>query len=145
LVELDTDMDNPGLITVRKGGRVAFEYSILPMMVKNPVEGLWSWRGQWLLAVNGVLIADSRIVNAEKRVEEIFNWQVLDGKPIYFYVAGGKTKISYDGIDLPMQYDAVIHDQCCEPAAFNPGGGPKKVWFYALKNGLWYYNELGKY
>ena len=53
--------------------------------------------------------------------------------------------ISYDGEVLPVNYDEVIHYRCCEPAAFNVGGSEQMVWFYARRDGAWYYVELGKY
>ena len=34
---------------------------------------------------------------------------------------------------------------CCEPAAFNVAGNETMVWFHALRDGVWYYVEMGVY
>lgn len=35
--------------------------------------------------------------------------------------------------------------RCCEPAAFNVAGSETMVWFHALRDGVWYYVEIGVY
>jgi len=46
---------------------------------------------------------------------------------------------------LPYQYDEVVHYDCCEAAAFNVAGNERMVWFHALRDGIWYYVEMGVY
>jgi hypothetical protein len=60
-------------------------------------------------------------------------------------VQDGETHAAYHGQVLPMAYDYVFHGMCCEPAAFNVAGSGKMVWFYALKDGVWHYVEMGVY
>ncbi len=65
----------------------------------------------------------------------------------YFIIASLKISlyISYNGKTYSNTYDEVIHYKCCEPAAFNISNNENMVWFYALKNGFWYYVEAGIY
>jgi hypothetical protein len=110
-----------------------------------PLYYLGDWDGRWVVEANGMLIVDGQIVNQEWGDDEIFGCQELDGRPFYFFVQGGQTYLSYDGKTLPVSYDYVYHGMCCEPAAFNAGGNDQMVWFYALRDGLWHYVELGAF
>jgi hypothetical protein len=144
LVEVLMDSQKQDRIKVQRGGQVIFEFAILPMAVKNPVEGLWSWDGHWLLGVDGILIEDGKIYNQQAGVDEIFNWQLLGGKPFHFFSRAGKTGLSWGGKTLAIEYDEVVHGMCCEPGAFNPGGNSELAWFYARRGEMWYYVEVGK-
>ena len=53
--------------------------------------------------------------------------------------------VSSRGEALPYQYDEVVHYDCCEAAAFNVAGNERMVWFHALRDGIWYYVEMGVY
>jgi hypothetical protein len=114
-------------------------------LVDMPVKGLWSWEGHWLLEVDGFLIQDGEVLNESLGFEEIFGWQLLDGKPFYHFRKGPRVGISYGGVRLPVSYEEVIHYRCCEPAAFNNAGNEDMVWFYGLREGVWYYVEMGRY
>jgi hypothetical protein len=142
LVSVETRLDNPDRIYVMSGGKEVFSYAILPAAVKNPVDGLWSWNGQWFLGVNSRWIVDGKPFNPEASLDETYGWQVLMGQPFYFFTKMGKTGISWGGQPLPVEYDEVVHGMCCEASAFNPVSGSKFAWFYARLLGTWYYVEL---
>jgi hypothetical protein len=114
-------------------------------LVSSPVKGLWSWQGHWLMEVDGFLIQDGVNLNAKLGYEEIFGWQILNGKPFYYFRKGPRVGISYDGKILPVYYDDVFHYHCCGPAGYNAAGNGDMVWFYALRDGKWYYVEIGVY
>ncbi len=107
--------------------------------------GRRSWNGHWVLEVDGQVIIDGKNLNEELGYEEIFAWQLLAGQPFYFFRKGGRIGVSYAGQTLAPRYDDVIHDKCCEPAAFNVAGNGTMVWGYALRNGIWNYIEMGVY
>jgi PAS domain-containing protein len=114
-------------------------------LVDMPVKGLWSWDGHWLLEVDGFLIQDGEVLNEALGYEEIFGWQLLNGKPFYYFRKGPQVGVSYDGDTLPVYYDEVIHYRCCEASMFNNAGNEDMVWFYGLREGTWYYVEMGVY
>lgn len=72
-----------------------------------------------------------------------FGIQMINGKTFLFYSRGDLIHLNYAGRDLPYTYDRVVHDNKDETAIFNPGGNGKILWFYALRDGLWYYVEAG--
>jgi hypothetical protein len=113
--------------------------------VASPVKGLWSYGGNWLLEVDGFLIQDGENLNESLGYDEIFGWQLLNGKPFYYFRKGPRVGISYDGEALPVYYQEIVHYRCCEPAAFNNAGNQAMAWFYGLRDGEWYYVEMGEY
>ena len=42
------------------------------------------------------------------------------------------------------RYDEVIHGECCG-GMNNPRSSEHMVWFYARREGKWYYVEIGEY
>ncbi len=131
-------------VQVMQGEKQIYAFSAA-YLVGPPVKGLWSWQGHWLLEIDGFLIQDGESLNQRLGFEEIFGWQLLDGKPFYFFRKGPRIGISYDGQVLPVTYDDIPHYRCCEPAAFNAAGNGDMVWFYGLRDGTWHYVEIGKY
>ena len=67
----------------------------------------------------------------------------LNGKPVEFVIENGVSRLRYNGSDLPFTYDRIITDAQGEAAQFNPGSSAHVLWFYALRDGLWYYVEIG--
>lgn len=130
---------------VRHGDQAVYTVHNKPIGPANPLKGLWSWNGHWVLEVDGQVIVDGRSLNEELGYQEIFAWQLVNGQPFYFFGKGGRIGVSYAGQTLPPRYDEVIHYQCCEPAAFNVAGNGIMVWGYALRNGIWDYVEMGVY
>lgn len=129
---------------VMQGDRQVYAFSAA-YLVAPPVKDLWSYEGSWLLEVDGFLIQDGENLNERLGYEEIFGWQLLGGKPFYYFRKGPRIGISYDGRILPVYYDDVPHYRCCEPAAFNIAGNEDMVWFYGLREGMWHYVEIGRY
>lgn len=133
-----------GQAQVVQGGQQIFAFAGV-YLVDMPVKGLWSWDGHWLLEVDGFLVQDGQVLNELLGYEEIFGWQLLNGKPFYYFRKGPRVGISYEEGILPVYYDEVIHYRCCEPSIFNNAGNQDMVWFYGLRQGIWYYVEMGVY
>lgn len=136
------EMEGFEKISIRKGKNIVYSLDVSPNRVDNPLKKFAVWNGQWVLEVDGQLIIDGVSLNHSNGVDQIFNWQILKGKPFYFYQKGSQVGTHYGDQDLPVYYDEVIHYQCCEPAAFNPNGNSSIVWFYARKDGVWNYVEV---
>jgi hypothetical protein len=131
-------------VMVQRNGETIFQFSAM-FMVKNPVQALVAYDGHWVLEVDGFLIQDGKNLNNELGYDEIFGFSLVKGRPFYFFTKDGLTRINYNGEVLPVEYDSVVHYNCCEPAMFNNGSNASMVWFYALKDGKWNYVEIGNY
>jgi hypothetical protein len=146
LITVESDPVTYNRLIVRQDGEPIFTYLTTGFEVGMPVKGLHAWNGSWVLEVNGTLIVDGVNWNQkELAADEIFGFQMLDGQPFFFFVRDGVTGLWYAGEELPVRYAEVIHYRCCEPAMFNQGGNERMVWFYARRDGMWYYTELGKF
>jgi hypothetical protein len=146
LIAVSASTNNPGRHDVTADGQIVYtHYSDRLMSVEEPVKGLSTWDGHWVLEIEGDIIIDGQSLNRQQGYSEAFGWQLIAGKPFYFFRNSATVQISYDGQTLPQQYEQVIHYRCCEPAAFNNGSNTHMAWFYALKNGVWNYVELGVY
>jgi hypothetical protein len=83
--------------------------------------------------------------SAPAEAQAAFGSQTLSGQPLQFVAnsdSGSQVRLHYAGSDLPYVYDSVIHGQTGETAVFNPGSSGSIAWFYALRDGLWYYVEI---
>ena len=130
---------------LRRGDAVLFSFQMSGPRPDNPVKGLWSWEGRWVLEIDGQVFIDGTSLSQQSGYESVFGWRLLAGRPLYFFEDEDGIGVSYSGQVLPHTYDEVVHDRCCEPAAFNVGGNAHMVWFHGLRDGLWYYVEMGMY
>ncbi|HYG57125.1 MAG TPA: hypothetical protein VD902_03555 [Symbiobacteriaceae bacterium] len=110
------------------------------------VQGFFIWDGRWALeTVEGHLIVDGTDLNQTLGYDEIFGFHFLQGRPFYFFRQNGQVRIAYDGQVLPVHYERVPHYGCCDAAGFNPQPNGWMVRFFAVRDGQWWYVEVGKY
>lgn len=109
----------------------------------DSIHGLWAWGESWVLEVDGHVIIDGVDQTEALGAEETFDWQIMGGRPFFFVQRGGAVDVSYGGEIIPLGYEHVVHNMCCEAGAFNVGKNETMAWFYALKDGVWRYVEMG--
>jgi hypothetical protein len=151
LIEVSADW-NANQFQVLRNGEVIYTYAPGEMFVEPPVHSLWSWDGHWVLEVEGDVIIDGASAKTDPGYDEMFGWQLIAGQPFFFFkktdfVTQVSTfGMSYAGQEIePYRYQEVIHYRCCEGSMFNISGNGTMVWFYALRDGTWYYVEAGVY
>jgi hypothetical protein len=131
-------------VKVEQDGDVIFAINVT--ITTSP--GVWAfceWNGSWILETSDFIVQDGRILNHELGYDEMFGWNVLAGKPFYFFTQNGVVQISYDGQVLPVQYDYVPHYGCCETgSARNPVCRNNGIRFLGAREGIWYMVEIGK-
>lgn len=140
-------LDNYGIqYAVKRDGEVVYTYTASKQYAgAPPVKRLAAWEGHWILeTVEGVFV-DGESLTEQLGVDEVFHYVIFRGQALFFFDQKGQVGISYGGETLPYTYDEVVHYQCCEPAFFNVASNEHMLWFYALKNGTWYYVEIGMY
>jgi Tol biopolymer transport system component len=130
---------------VQVDGTTVYTHTVTHARADYPVKGLWAWQGQWVVELDGQVIVDGRSLNQALGYDEIFGWRLTAGKPFFFFRQDDQIGVSYDGQVLPYHYDDVVHYMCCEPALWNVLGNETMVWFHALRDGMWYYVEMGVY
>lgn len=104
---------------------------------------LSTWSGHWALETDGNVIVDGQSLKESLNAERVFFWQTINNQPFFFYTKDSLTRMNYAGRSLPYVYDLIITGETPETALFSPGSNANMVWFYALRDGLWYYVEAG--
>ena len=132
---------------VSESGEVIYETSLPSNPVMAPIQTFQSWNGHWILEKQGEVIMDGKSLNEELGYAEIFEWHIIQGEPFFFVYDKKSSTYSmvYAGKVLDQQFDDIAHYQCCEPAMFNPNSNNYLIWFYAVRDGKWYYVEAGIY
>lgn len=93
----------------------------------------------------GRIYHDGVLLNDQYGNDGMFGYQLLDGKPFYFYKNDGQIHLSYNGEDLTITYDDVPHYRCCSGAEVNPNQAGNWVGFFGKRGETWFYTEIGKY
>ena len=128
-------------VQVIRKGRTIFS---LPVALGADNPARFHIRGKsWLLEAHGTFVQDGVILNEKLGYEEMFDWRLLNEKPFYFFRKGPRVGISYDGKILPIWFEDVYHYGCCGYAGLNPDGTKYMVGFYALRDNLWRWVEIG--
>jgi hypothetical protein len=156
------DGANGGLVVnLSRDGEIIFQSDAGDVSPIGPLWGLWVEDGRWVLEIAyvtnttegnavysdavGQVYRDGVSLNEEYGYDEIFGYQLLAGKPFFFYLLDGRIHLSYDGETLPIWYDEVHHYQCCSGGMLNPRMGSNWVGFWGIREGVTYYTEIGKY
>jgi hypothetical protein len=127
---------------VTRDGAEIYRLETRPPAGSSPIRGLWAWQNRWVLEVEGHIVVDGQDLGQNLGAQETFDWQIMAGKPFYFFIKDGIVNAMYGDQLLSLGYDAVVHDTCCEAGAFDVGHNDHMVWFYAKKDDIWRYAEL---
>ena len=103
-----------------------------------PVKQFNSWNDHWILGVGDFLIQDGEIINEKHGFEEAFHWQIMNGKPFYFFRKGAQFGISYDGFFLPLDYEEIAHGRVGNPTNLT-WMDENTLRFYGKRDEVWYY------
>jgi len=125
----------------------------------NNLRGLWAYSDHWVIEIAhitlnpisnesplepvGEIFQDGVSLKDSNGYDQAFGFQLIKGKPFYFFQQNDKIRISYDGEQIPPEYDQINHYQCCSDAELNPRVAPNMVSFFAQRQGKWYYVEIG--
>ncbi|MEW5830600.1 MAG: hypothetical protein AB1846_17045 [Chloroflexota bacterium] len=126
------------------------------------LQGLWSYDNHWVLEyvyvtvkinkrggtidnVVSQVVRDGILLSEEYSYEEVFGFQLMKGKPFYFYKENGQIGVTYDGQEFMLGFEEIPRYNCCSPAELNPRQSQNMVSFFARKGGTWYYVEVGAY
>jgi len=75
--------------------------------------------------------------------DETFAFRLLEGSPFYLFRKDGQINAWYTAQIVPLGFEGVIHYACCSGGYLTLKGNDTMVWFYAFKDHVWYYVEIG--
>jgi hypothetical protein len=150
----DTANGSNGSVTVNLGSREIFSTSVgLPSPV-TALRGLWSDGANWILEVArakgnadtfqviGEIYQNGISYNQKYAYQASFQYQLLGGKPFFFYQKNDQIGISYDGQEIPLGIEEIPHYGCCSGAELNPRQYSSLIDFFARKGQAWYFVEV---
>lgn len=121
----------------------------------SPVDnlrGIWVIGEDWYAEVAhtnvpksywGEIFVNGVSLNEQFGYDETFGFQPLDDKPFYFFAKDGQIGIHYAGETYQLGFESVSHYACCSGAAWNPKAYLTMVTFFAQRNEVEYYVEMG--
>lgn len=136
---------------------------IFRLVIENSVPtypsflGLWTYGNEWFIETTqsnqtgeypyaiGDIIRAGQSLNMAYGYDESFGFQLLAGKPFYFYKKDGKFRASYDGQEIRIEYDEIPHYLCCSAGGINPLKSENMVSFFGKRSNKWYYVEMGAF
>lgn len=150
-----------GWVTVERNGEEIYQISTGPGSPLTSLQGLWVYDDHWILETalitrrqeentvytnaTGRISQDGELLNDLYDYEEMFGFQLMAGRPFYFFKQDGKIGFSYDGQAMEAGYDEIPHYGCCSAAGLNPVRAQNMVAFFAQRDRIWYYVEVGVY
>lgn len=124
------------------------------------VKGVWTFGDHWAVEVAevyqrmapddpvnnnvGHIVIDGVEVGLERGYQSVYGFQLMNGSPFYFFKKDGKIGFNYAGTEVDLGYDEMLLDSCCAESN-GPVKAPLMVGFFAQKEGVWYYVEIGKF
>jgi len=140
-----------GCINVTRNGEEIFQTDAGGISPIEPLRGLWTYDNHWVLETNlflddqpfnGQIFVDGEALNEQNGYEESFNFQTINGRPIYFFRRNEKVDAWFDGKEIPLDYDEVPHYLCCGDSGLNPKARQGAVLFFGNKNDHWYFVQI---
>ncbi len=148
-------------VQVLEGDEVIYTIDAGHTSPLNSFQSLWSYDGRWVLEiahviesrvpdsytvssdVKGMIVDNGVLLNDKHGYDEAFGFQLIAGRPFYFFKRGGSIGIFYEGQEVDLGYTGIPHYGCCSATMLNPQKSETMVAFFAQRDEVWYYVELG--
>jgi len=111
----------------------------------DPLRYLFVLDTSWVLEYGDRIVINGTDINDRYGYDECFTCRPLHNRLFYFFKKNGKYYLKYGTSILPCEYDRVFYGGCCEDGGLDPMSNQHMVWFFASRNGYWYYVETGFY
>lgn len=98
--------------------------------------------GEAMLKASGYLYLDGESINEKYGYDSAFNFQILAGKPFFFFEREGKTGFSYNWEEFDLPFETIIHYACCSAGLNNPREFENLVAFVVSDGAVMTYYEL---
>jgi hypothetical protein len=147
-------------VQISRNGEIIYSIPAGDASPINTLRGLWVYLNHWVLEIAkvtqnfgpqneisldsfGQIVQDGELLNERYDYDEAFGFQLMNGKPFFFFKRDGQIGISYDNQEVPLGYSQIPHYQCCSGAELNPKSAQNMVALFAQRDEKWYYVEIG--
>jgi hypothetical protein len=152
---------------VLRAGQLVYQTPQEPVFADQFLRGFWAYQADWFLEIAHAVAVKPEVcllgdivqggVSLSERYgyNQAFDFQLMNGKPFYFFERNGNIGISYAGQIAWLGYDEVPHFSeiygCAGSASLElygwggitPLHSENMVAFYAHSGDRWYYVEIG--
>jgi hypothetical protein len=148
-----------GSVKLTRNGSEIYSIDTGPGSPVNNLQGLWVYDQHWVLETAyvttytsggvttidavGQITVDGVLLNDQKKYDEAFGFQTIACKPFFLFKRDGKIGFSYDGVETPLDYDAVPHYGCCSAGALNPQAWENHINFFGQRGEDWFFVTIG--
>lgn len=140
-----------GWVTVSRNGTEIYRIEIGMGSPITSLRGLWVYDGHWVLEtayitaerVVGKLTRDGQLLNDSQGYSDVFGFQLMHGRPFYFFRKDARLGFYYNDHEVLAGYDEIPHYGCCSEAEVNARQAENMVAFFARRDRTWYYVEVG--
>jgi hypothetical protein len=160
LIAATNETNSKVTVQVSRNGALIYTVQAGDSSTTPSLRGLWADDNHWILEVAhaarrfsfsneidfdvwGEVIQDGISLNKQHGYQEAFGFQLMKGKPFYFFKKRGQLGVSYNGVEIPLGYTQVPHYWCCSASELNPRSAKNMAAFFAQRGGVWYYVEIG--
>jgi hypothetical protein len=147
LVTYDPEMAGNGFlkVVIRQDSQVVHT-GLTRWNVCNSSIGGFSSDGQnWVVQYADTVVVNGGNLNRQLQCSAVFGYNLIHGMPFYLFTRDGKVRMRFGPNVQPCKYDDVQRGSECGESYFSPMGNRNMVWFYARRDGWWYYVEAGVY
>ena len=107
--------------------------------------GLSSYGHNWVLSCPDTVIVNGSSLRSQLHCDAVNLYAVIHGAPFCLLTRDGKVRMFFGASGQPYTYDYIQQGGECGESYSSPGGNDNMVWFYARRDGWWYYVEAGVY
>jgi WD40 repeat protein len=134
----------PGVGTVQlwRGGQEFYRLQVQETGVMLPVMGFWTYGEHWALETAGSVGIDGMSANKQYGYDESFAFQLLDGRPLFFFRRGESLGIHFDGQEVALPWEEIPHYNCCSAGLLNPMRVGNVLLILARQGEQWFYAEI---
>lgn len=147
--------NNKATVIVQLDGKEVLSIDCGDISPINNLRGKWVSGDDWYVEIayvdawseeqfsKGDIYKNGNSLNEVEGYDESFDFQILNGKPFYFFSKEGKLGFNYAGVEIALDYDSIPHHLCCSASTNNPRHYSKMVTFFGSKEDKSFYIELG--
>jgi len=147
LVTYDPEQAGNGFlrVVIKRDSQVVYVGRTRWNVCSNSIGNFGSDGHEWVLQYADTVVVNGSSLNRQLHCNAVFGYHVIHGAPFYLFAGDGTVRMRFGASVLPYTYDDVQRGGECGESYFSPMGNDNMVWFYARRNGWWYYVEAGVY
>lgn len=142
-----------GWVTLYRNDTEIYRINVGMCSPITPLQGLWAYDGHWVLETAllapertvGQITRDGELLNDSQGYTDMFGFQLMRGRPFYFFRRDAGLGYNYAGREVQAGYDEIPRYNCCSESELNARQAQDMVAFFARRAQTWYYVEIGAF